>query len=109
MRATVVLLGTVEEQRANGDRYVVDPQGIRLDALDFPSPLWRGFSTRERSGLVHRVWLEDGRLMAEIDVTGMDVSIGGTTESSWRNGPEVVDRGFRLLQVSLVDKPAVPR
>jgi len=99
VKITAVLLPTVEEQRANGDDLIIDPAIVQT-----PTPglvqAWIGFGYRvpdDLFGRVTRVWVEDGRLMGEIEVyPGKDpfhFSVGGYDTG----------HAFELLQVGVLN------
>lgn len=72
MRATVVLIPTMEEQRAVGRVELIDPAGVKQDnpARFLPVHPASGF---ERIGWASNVRLKDGRLVADIEVDGMRI------------------------------------
>ena len=95
MKATVVLLGTVEEQANDRDGYVIAPEAVKLPEM--PMVLWANMSYRvpdDVIGSVERVWVEDGRLMAEVEIHPMHVATSFM---------DVVKPS--LLSVGLVNKP----
>lgn len=96
MRATIVVLSSVEEQIAAGDRDIVDPAAVRLS--EPPMPLFRGLSYKvpdDVLGMIERLWLQDGRLMAEVDFTAFEAA------TSLR----VVGKEYDLVAVGLSSKP----
>lgn len=97
MRATIVVIPTVEEQIAAGDLSVIDPERLRLP--DAPMPLFRGQSyqiPRDLLGTVRRMWVEDGRLLGEVEINSVE-----TTFSALER-----DHGVDLISIGITAVPA---
>lgn len=68
MKATIVILPTVAEQRAAGDSDVIDPAVVRLSGESIT--LWRDFNFRVPEDALAKltdIRVEDGRLVADAE------------------------------------------
>lgn len=114
MRATVVLLPSIEEQREAGDHTIIDPAGVKIPPEGMP--VWANFQFNipdDVMGYAFDIRLEDGRLVADVemspDATKMDkhfrFSVGGVVGSGrydHRSHAQLVVDSFDLLSVGIV-------
>jgi hypothetical protein len=65
MKIRGILLGTLDEQIAGGDRHPINPKLVKLEDV---VPVTVGFQRDRVVGRTTRTWLEDGRILFEADV-----------------------------------------
>lgn len=102
MKATIILIPRIEAQIAAGETEIIDPAGVRV-RTDMPWPLFRNMSYKvpeDVVGSVRRVWLENGQLMAEIEIDFLEVAYGGMRTT--QDGP------MDLMSVGIVPSSKRP-
>lgn len=108
MKVTTVLIPTVEEQRAAGDHALVLPAGVKVPDLPMPLFLNGNYAVPKNVvGWIRRIWLEDGRLMAEADIALFDFGWGGMPDKDDGGSPPTFS-SMKLVAVHLDALPAKP-
>jgi hypothetical protein len=97
VNARIILIPTVSEQILDGSTDVIDPAKVKLP--DTPIPLWRGNGYRvpeDLLGTVEKIWLEDGRILAEIVVVGFEPTWAGIRIDP--DGLDLISAGLEKVQ-----------
>lgn len=109
-----VLLGTLEEQTAGGDKQPIDPASCPLEPVG--QPVTVNFRRDQQVGTVTRLWLEDGRVMFQAEVhperdLPRTATVGGTMNHSSKSSTMKTSLDLRpikmidLFAIGLTDTP----
>lgn len=110
MKGTVVVLPSLDEQIAAGDRDLIDPAGVgTLTRRDGRGVGVYAGDAMTKLGTVTDIRVQDGRLVADVDLPGFEFGIGGLVEELDRaKAPgHVVATGLSLVCVTFSPRPAV--
>lgn len=96
MRGTVILIPSIDEQLAAGETDVINPSGVT--AMPGKAPLFwdNDYQPENVVGTVDNVRVEDGRLVADIEVNLWEMSYAGVI----KQGRETLEGGrqYKLIE-----------